>query len=741
MFQKGQYRLSIEGFQAAAASGLKLGSADEAVRQLNNAASAQLATFQYQEAMRSFEEARQLCTRHRLTRLAPVIELNIAVLYITQGQYEDAIRIGEATLSKLDPSFAPMRRAFAINIAQSHEQLGHHEIAAATYRRVSDEADAAGDARQMALVWDRLGDLALKTNALTDAEAYYCEAFRLRRLGVKEDLYLSYPRLGKLRLRQQRPAEASHFLDLAVESQKSDPRQFPLYAILGFRAEARAMAGQLAGASADFREALRLAQVSRRNILPSGATQSRWESAIDDFRTSFIRFGVDQAESSEFVIATLAAAEESRMGAIRALGSGAWRKRLPESYWELLAKLRQAETASAGRLGAASGQPDQSQQLRFELAHMEAQAGAGAINWTADPAGAARRFVRTLDPKEAAFSFYLDEPFSYRWTVVRGQVTVARIPGRSELRRLAAEFRNAVEAGETPDEALYRALFTGTPAAALEKPHWLIALDDVLFSVPLAALRADGHYLIERHAIRQSPSLFLTGPKRRTEEPSLLTVSDPVYNQADPRLADRSAAPAGQGLDLPRLASSAQEARRAAAAWAGAATSLEGAAVNLESLRQSLAASPAAVHLATHFVQGGEAAARPMMALGYGRGREPLFLGPEQIAAFETRPNVVVMSGCESGSGEAVKGAGLLGLTRAWLVAGAESVAASLWVTRDEAGAIFEPFYKEYSRELTEGRPHASAVALQRAQLQMLQAPDWRRSPRYWAAFFLVSRG
>jgi len=50
----------------------------------------------------------------------------------------------------------------------------------------------------------------------------------------------------------------------------------------------------------------------------------------------------------------------------------------------------------------------------------------------------------------------------------------------------------------------------GLGKAAKNKPHWSLALDDALFSVPFAALVVDGApdrpvYLAERHAVRLSP--------------------------------------------------------------------------------------------------------------------------------------------------------------------------------------------------------------------------------------------
>jgi CHAT domain-containing protein len=76
----------------------------------------------------------------------------------------------------------------------------------------------------------------------------------------------------------------------------------------------------------------------------------------------------------------------------------------------------------------------------------------------------------------------------------------------------------------------------------------------------------------------------------------------------------------------------------------------------------------------------------------------------------------------------------MLGLTRAWLAAGADDVIGSRWNTPDETGALFGAFYRNL-RVLPGSRP---AQALRAAQLEMLHSGDWRARPRYWGAYFVT---
>jgi CHAT domain-containing protein/Tfp pilus assembly protein PilF len=108
---------------------------------------------------------------------------------------------------------------------------------------------------------------------------------------------------------------------------------------------------------------------------------------------------------------------------------------------------------------------------------------------------------------------------------------------------------------------------------------------------------------------------------------------------------------------------------------------------------------------------------------------------------------LAVLSACETGLGEVAGGEGLLGLQRAFQVAGARSVVASLWnIPDDPTRALMARFYESLWRH---GQPPGRA--LREAQLSMLRGGLWgvslkrdaagpksdRLPPLYWAAFVL----
>jgi CHAT domain-containing protein len=97
--------------------------------------------------------------------------------------------------------------------------------------------------------------------------------------------------------------------------------------------------------------------------------------------------------------------------------------------------------------------------------------------------------------------------------------------------------------------------------------------------------------------------------------------------------------------------------------------------------------------------------------------------------------DLVVLSGCETGLGQSLRGEGLIGLTRALQYAGARSVVVSLWQVDDASTAVFmSAFYGELRKGVSKD------VALQRAAAAVRNNPSnpkWRH-PRYWSPFVLA---
>lgn len=105
------------------------------------------------------------------------------------------------------------------------------------------------------------------------------------------------------------------------------------------------------------------------------------------------------------------------------------------------------------------------------------------------------------------------------------------------------------------------------------------------------------------------------------------------------------------------------------------------------------------------------------------------YLRAIEIFNLKLNADLVVLSGCETGLGENLNGEGLMGLSTAFICAGAKSLIVSLWPVDDDACAkLFGYFYGN----LEDMSPKD---ALWHAKLKLMQEYP---QPFYWAAFILV---
>jgi CHAT domain-containing protein len=102
------------------------------------------------------------------------------------------------------------------------------------------------------------------------------------------------------------------------------------------------------------------------------------------------------------------------------------------------------------------------------------------------------------------------------------------------------------------------------------------------------------------------------------------------------------------------------------------------------------------------------------------------------VLALDLRDTFVTLSACESGRSDGQRGDEILGLTRAFLGAGARALLVSLWLVEDEASArLMDCFYEQ----LAQGADYPTA--LRAAQISLRKKFP---HPYYWAPFVLIGQ-
>ena len=145
------------------------------------------------------------------------------------------------------------------------------------------------------------------------------------------------------------------------------------------------------------------------------------------------------------------------------------------------------------------------------------------------------------------------------------------------------------------------------------------------------------------------------------------------------------------------------------------------------------------MHLATYGVLNKRNPLFSFVELAPGGGHDGR-LEVHEVFGLRLQAELVVLSACQTGLGtgalgDVPTGDDWIGLTRAFLHAGAANVVASLWSVQDRATAdLMERFYAGYA---TSADPTRALAVAQRA---LLAAPATVH-PFYWAGFEVAGRG
>jgi CHAT domain-containing protein/tetratricopeptide (TPR) repeat protein len=446
---------------------------------------------------------------------------------------------------------------------------------------------------------------------------------------------------------------------------------------------------------------------------------------------------------------------------------------------------RLLEEARAEKEAAERALAEHSASFRQEQARD--QAGLEAVRGALPPRGALVGYARYADrgsvPSYAAFVVRPDraERLVRLGSADRIDALVSR--WREELlkegRSGGRSRRRNLETYTAAAEPLRRAVWDPLAPALAEARTVYVTPDGSLGLVNLVALPSSrGRYLAET-----GPTLQLLTAERdilADEAPSgrgLLVAGDPDFlrspSSAPPAGNTASSGPAARAagerdcavpptLELRRLPHLAREVAEVAALWRTLAPG-EGEALRLsrreatEDAVRRLAPGRRILHLATHgfFLHEGcfprEASPEPLLRSGLalagagrraegGAGPEDGVLTAEEAAGLDLAGvEWAVLSACDTGLGEVREGEGVLGLRRAFQVAGARTVIMSLWPVDDESAHLF--MRALYTARLASSHPTPEAV--RHSSLEVLRSRRARgesEHPFYWAAFVAAGR-
>ncbi len=353
-----------------------------------------------------------------------------------------------------------------------------------------------------------------------------------------------------------------------------------------------------------------------------------------------------------------------------------------------------------------------------------------------------------LEPDEAIVAFQLaderdhtlgDEGGAWLLVITRDDVATYRIPDRYLLGHQVPMISGLIVTGDPAASAALVRLhddLLGEALAALPATvqRLVIVPDGVLYDVPFGALQPSpsGPRLAERFEITLGPSVTSWLRWRQDADalrPGVLALADDNAQAAAPA-AFRGALEATRDLGaLPRAATEV----RLIADILGDATVRVGDEASEAYLKSASLADFGVLHLAAHAVVDQETPERSGVVLRAGGPDEDGLLQVREIVDLDLDGRVVMLSTCSGLAGTAVRGEGLMSLSRAFILAGAEAVVASRYPLHDsDAMQLFARLY----HHLDAGRSLSTALALARRELIAAGAPE-----AAWSGVIVLGNG
>lgn len=714
---------------------------------LNNVAYVYAELGELERAMALYEEALPLL-RAREDRLNQGITLNnLGRLHTLRGEPPKALGLLEQSLSlrrEIGDRFGEGVTLF--NIGAALGQMGDAAGARDHYQQSLALRRAAGDRQGEALTLTSIGSLQAQAGETDKAFATFDKALSIRRsIGDRRGEADTRYGIARLERDQGRLAEA---------------RESIAAALLGL-------------------EALR-ADVQSRELRASflGSRREYYELEID------VLMRLHEREPSQRIdLEALRTSEAARARSLLDLLADAnaeIREGTDAALHERERSLRQHIVSLLDRqvrLLAGEHSEAEAIQVAQEVAYLSAeheavlaQARAASPRYaglTQPRILAAPEIQSLLDDETVLVEYALGDERSYAWVVLHDQVWSFTLPARAAIESAARALHDRLEqlprdtGGVDPRlaESASRLsdLILAPLAGRLSRKRLVFAGEGALQVVPLGLLPVNGVPLVADHEIVSLPSASVLAALRQTiggrsvAPKTLAVLADPVFEADDPRVRDaRRSAPdpvvvpasvrgaaRGTGQRLSRLLFSRREARDVLGLVPAAdRKELLDFDASLTTVTSPEMAQYRILHLATHGVLN---SAHPelsgiVLSLVDRQGRpQQGFLSAFDVFNLRLSADLVVLSACRSALGKQIRGEGLVGLTRAFMYAGAPRIVASLWTVDDAATAAL---MKRFYQGLLGPERLSAAAALNRAQQDVRRQRRWQH-PYYWAGFIL----
>jgi CHAT domain-containing protein len=662
------------------------------------------------EAETTLRHALQLAAHSGDSFILANLAGNLGHLFQTLFRYDEALYWFKRALTLSESiGAANLTAATMGNLGLCYLQLGDLESALTNSAAAEALSVQAGSRRQQQLWIGNSGDVFLATEDFASAIDRYSRALKIaEELSEKASsaLWLNSLAQVNIRIGQLDSAERYNNQSIAL-GQGLKNKVGELYNEVN---SARIAVG---------RKQYRLAEELFRRVADSLVEDPTPElEARHGLADLYIETGAPQKAETEF---------RSAIATIESRQAGLTKEDYKLSYLSSLVRFYQSYVDILVERGARNEALEVVESSRARLLKERTKSGA-----TAQATPTASQFQAMARASgRILLSYWLAPKRSYVWVITPANIQIFNLPPEKEIRGLVETYRTIIEELGDPLESQNPAgtklskLLLG-PIRELARPgsHVVIVPDGALHSLNFATLPGAEHsnkYWIEDATISVVPSLGLAlnaHLTRKLARPSLLAIGDPE--------------PAGE--EFPRLPNARKEVDAIAALFSEPNKAVHKGPQALPSIYSR--ADPGRfsfIHFAAHATAN---RASPLdSALILSREGNVYTLSAREVMDIPLNASVVSLSSCRSAGARAYSGEGLVGLTWAFLEAGAHHVIAGLWDVDDLATSrLMSGMYADLTRDV------APEDALRTAQLKLLRGEYPYNKPYYWGPFQVYSR-
>jgi CHAT domain-containing protein/Flp pilus assembly protein TadD len=675
---------------------------------------------QFAEAKRFYLESLSFAQAHHDRAMESTAYLNLGFVAFLIEHYDEAVDwLRSAYQAGVELGDENQIQGSLGNLGAAYIELGDAERASQMFLEAEKRATKLGNVRDQ-LKWQmNAGYVYMIAGNFQQAKRLYLQALKLAQgINSKEDVVNAALCLGSAAIADRNPYDGQRYADQALSMAQQSGSKPNMLGAMAIQMQAAALRGDTTIAE----------QLLRRLELdPESDISVKWASEAAMAKL-YDRQGKVSAAKSEYssALATFETARSQLQHSDSQLPFAANATDIYDDYIHFL--------VTQGKAVDALITADQSRARTLAQGLDATGVASTTARSISSPQAIARKAGATL------LFYWLGEKQSYLWAITPQKTTLFPLPAQGEITTLVERYRKLLLGPTDPLEAWNASNATGlalykmlvAPAAGLVRanaPVMILAdgplslLNFETLVVPGATPSLAPHYWIEDATLLSAPSLAMLEAAKpaRGAGGKLLLLGDAISpNDEYPQLPYASA-------EMQRVASHFGPHDEAIFARKEATP---GAYLASDPRQYSY------IHFVSHGVASRTDPLDSAIILSRGSTAEDSFkLYAREIMQHPIDARLVTISACYGSGTRAYVGEGLVGLSWAFLRAGAHNAVGALWEASDQSTAqLMDTMYQG----LEDGESPASA--LRRAKLALLHSEGRFRRPFYWAPFQLYTR-